>query len=196
MCILYNLVSTQGVGHRQSTIPSGKIRMQFMLPHSQTHQRRIPIQTSPGRSGFGPSLEMVYESGSASSNGAFGQGWRLAGVDSISRKSSITVPTYDDDQDTFVHSLVGDLVLTLDASGHKPLEQGKYQWQGVLCKAVSTTGRIKPDTGRALELFRWHDALEDDVSGEYHNTLQPGQHLPGHIPCRWCPRIVFLVAGM
>ena len=114
--------------------------MQFMLPHSQTHQRRIPIQTSPGHSGFGPSLELVYESGSASSNGTFSQGWHLAGVDSISRKSSIMVPTYDDDQDTFIHSSVGDLVPTLDASSRKPLKQGKYQWQGVLCEAVSTTG--------------------------------------------------------
>ncbi|THC93969.1 hypothetical protein EYZ11_006546 [Aspergillus tanneri] len=70
----------------------------------------LPIHTSPGRSGFGPSLALIYDSGSASTNGVFGLGWRLDGVESISRKTSQAIPEYDNDRDVFVHSHVGELV--------------------------------------------------------------------------------------
>jgi RHS repeat-associated protein len=69
----------------------------------------IPIETSKGRVGAGPELRLEYGSGTATANSVFGMGWRLAGVDSITRKT-LTVPTYDDDRDTFVHSSLGDLV--------------------------------------------------------------------------------------
>ncbi|UKZ54352.1 hypothetical protein TrVGV298_008160 [Trichoderma virens] len=73
----------------------------------------IPIPTSSGRSSHvDPVLSLEYSSGTAGSSGVFGMGWRLAGVDSISRKTSRGVPTYDDhaDVDVFVHSALGDLV--------------------------------------------------------------------------------------
>lgn len=49
----------------------------------------------------------------------FGVGWRLAGVDSISCKTSRGLPTYDDDADAdvFVHSALGDLVLSDKPTG-------------------------------------------------------------------------------
>ncbi|KAL7928335.1 hypothetical protein V8C35DRAFT_318403 [Trichoderma chlorosporum] len=73
----------------------------------------IPIPTSSARScHVDPVLSLEYSSGSAVLSGVFGMGWRLAGVDSISRKTSRGVPTYDDDADAdvFVHSALGDLV--------------------------------------------------------------------------------------
>ncbi|KHO11707.1 CorA-like Mg2+ transporter [Metarhizium robertsii ARSEF 23] len=73
----------------------------------------IPILTSFRRSSdVDPVLSLEYSSGAAGSSGVFGMGWRLAGVDSISRKTSRGVPTYDDDAaaDVFVHSALGDLV--------------------------------------------------------------------------------------
>lgn len=73
----------------------------------------IPIPTSSGRSSYvDPVLSLEYSSGAAGSSGVFGMGWRLAGVDSISRKTSRGVPSYDDDTDAavFVHSALGDLV--------------------------------------------------------------------------------------
>ncbi|KAF5137043.1 Mono(ADP-ribosyl)transferase SpvB [Metarhizium anisopliae] len=66
-----------------------------------------------------PVLSLEYSSGAAGSSGVFGMGWRLAGVDSISRKTSRGVPTYDDDADAdvFVHSALRDLVLSDKPTG-------------------------------------------------------------------------------
>lgn len=75
----------------------------------------IPILTSFGRSSnVDPVLSLEYSSEAAGSSGVFGMGWHLVGVDSISRKTSRGVPTYDDDTDAdvFVHSALGDLVPT------------------------------------------------------------------------------------
>lgn len=69
----------------------------------------LPIQTTAGRSDFGPSLSLEYGSGAAATNGIFGMGWHLAGVESISRKTTAAIPKYDE-SDTFVHSGLGDLV--------------------------------------------------------------------------------------
>lgn len=69
----------------------------------------LPIETSPGRSNFGPELSLQYGSGSAGTNGVFGAGWSLDGVAHIGRKTALAIPMYDDG-DTFVHSSLGDLV--------------------------------------------------------------------------------------
>lgn len=53
----------------------------------------IPVQTPPGRSGFGPSLAIGYSSGGG--NGPFGLGWSLS-APSISRKTDKGLPQYMD----------------------------------------------------------------------------------------------------
>ncbi|KAI0543611.1 65kDa B protein-domain-containing protein [Xylaria curta] len=90
---------------------------------------RLPIKSTPGRSGFSPSLDLVYNSGLAGVNGVFGAGWSLHGVDSISRKTSVMIPVHNDNEDEFVHSSAGDIVSVLEASngGQKPVE-----WEEVL----------------------------------------------------------------
>ncbi|KAM7187808.1 hypothetical protein V8F33_011023 [Rhypophila sp. PSN 637] len=65
------------------------------------------ISTTPGRSGYGPSLSVAYDTGSG--NGPFGLGWDL-GLSTISRKTSKFIPTYNDDIDIFVLSGSDDLV--------------------------------------------------------------------------------------
>ncbi|KAG8427472.1 hypothetical protein J3459_006650 [Metarhizium acridum] len=77
----------------------------------------IPIQTSPGRSGFGLPLQLVYESGSGASNRIFGLGWDLEGVDSITRKVSTSISLYYDES-RFVYSAVGEVVPVLKADGN------------------------------------------------------------------------------
>ncbi|MER9203433.1 FG-GAP-like repeat-containing protein [Mesorhizobium sp. M0933] len=73
----------------------------------------MPIATSPGRSGFGPSLSLSYDSGSG--NGPFGFGWSLS-LPSITRKTDKGLPRYLDgygqirDSDTFLLSGAEDLV--------------------------------------------------------------------------------------
>lgn len=66
----------------------------------------VPVPTSPGRSGFGPTLALGYDS--ARGNGPFGLGWQLD-VPLVSRRTDRGIPTYDD-RDTFVVSGAEDLV--------------------------------------------------------------------------------------
>ena len=79
-------------------------------PVTGTGSLSVPIFTSPGRSGFGPSLSLSYDSGSG--NGPFGFGWNLS-LPSITRKTSKGIPKYqdaDDDSDVFILSGAEDLV--------------------------------------------------------------------------------------
>jgi len=71
----------------------------------------VPIKTSPGREGAGPSLGLSYSSGAG--NGIFGLGWGL-GVPSVSRRIDKHIPTYAGD-DTFLWGDEEELVEVLTA---------------------------------------------------------------------------------
>ncbi|KAF3916507.1 hypothetical protein ABW20_dc0101243 [Dactylellina cionopaga] len=75
-------------------------------PANGTMSMGIPIHTTPGRSGFGPSLGLSYNSGGG--NGPFGMGWQLS-APQISRKVSMHIPLYDE-SDVFVIGGAEDLV--------------------------------------------------------------------------------------
>ena len=75
-----------------------------------TGNHSIPIATTPGRSGFGPSLSLQYSSGNG--NGAFGLGWALA-TPRVTRKTEKGLPRYDND-DVFVLTGAEDLVPVLE----------------------------------------------------------------------------------
>jgi len=64
----------------------------------------IPVATSPGRAGFGPSLSLSYDSGSG--NGPFGLGWKMA-LPAITRKTDKGLPRYADDPDADTFQLAG-----------------------------------------------------------------------------------------
>ena len=85
-------------------------------PVTGTASASIPIFTSPGRSGFGPSLSLSYDSGSG--NGPFGFGWNLS-LPSITRKTEKGLPLYQDaeESDTFILSGSEDLVPELVEEG-------------------------------------------------------------------------------
>ena len=89
-------------------------------PSTGTGSFTLPLTTSPGRGGFGPSLELGYDSGAG--NGPFGFGWSLE-LPRISRKTDKGLPSYRDaaESDDFILSGAEDLVRVLDAGG-KPLE--------------------------------------------------------------------------
>ena len=57
----------------------------------------VPVATSPGRAGFGPSLSLSYDSGAG--NGPFGLGWKIS-LPAITRKTDKGLPRYIDDPDT------------------------------------------------------------------------------------------------
>jgi hypothetical protein len=73
-------------------------------PVTGTASVSIPIFTSPGRSGFGPSLSLSYDSGSG--NGPFGFGWSLS-IPSITRKTDKGLPLYRDAEESDVFILSG-----------------------------------------------------------------------------------------
>jgi hypothetical protein len=81
-----------------------------------TSSLTIPVPLSAGRSGFGPSLNLSYDSGSG--NGPFGFGWQL-GLSTITRKTDKELPRYLDEveSDTFILSSAEDLVPIPDSSG-------------------------------------------------------------------------------
>lgn len=76
----------------------------------------VPLGLSPGRSGFGPQLDLTYDSGAG--NGPFGFGWQLP-LPSIKRKTDKGLPRYQDasESDVFVLSGAEDLVPVLGADG-------------------------------------------------------------------------------
>ncbi len=78
----------------------------------------VPLPFSPGRSGFGPKLNLSYDSGAG--NGPFGFGWR-ADLPAITRKTDKGLPRYLDEQesDVFILSGAEDLVPVLDANGNR-----------------------------------------------------------------------------
>jgi hypothetical protein len=87
-----------------------------------TGSMTVPVFTSPGRSGFTPTLSLSYDTGAG--NGPFGLGWRLS-VPSVTRKTSKGLPRYDDADasDVFLLSDAEDLmpVLALQAAAWLPL---------------------------------------------------------------------------
>src|SRR2546426_2310286 len=91
-------------------------------PVTGTGSMRVPIATSPGRSGFGPQLSLSYASGAG--NGPFGFGWTLS-LPTITRKTDKGLPQYRDAEESDVYILSGaeDLVPVL-----KQDDQGKWVW--------------------------------------------------------------------
>ena len=97
-------------------------------PVTGTGSLSVPIFTSPGRSGFGPSLSLAYDSGFG--NGPFGFGWSLS-LPAITRKTSKGIPKYldADESDVFIISGAEDLVPVFAKDGNgdwKKDENGNF----------------------------------------------------------------------
>ena len=76
--------------------------------HTGTANLSIPLPLPAGRNSFAPAVSLAYTSGGG--NGPLGSGWGLSGVSSISRKTSLGVPVYDDGADVFILAGGEDLV--------------------------------------------------------------------------------------
>ncbi|KAF5613092.1 insecticidal toxin complex [Fusarium tjaetaba] len=81
-------------------------------PVNGTMSLALPIPIDQGRSNFGPTLNLLYDSGTG--NGPFGFGWSLSG-EAITRQASRCVPKYNAD-DVFVLSGQDDLVAAQEAA--------------------------------------------------------------------------------
>ncbi|KAE8384306.1 SpvB-domain-containing protein [Aspergillus alliaceus] len=133
----------------------------------------VPIVTSPGRSGFGPCLNLVYNSGSSATNGIFGLGWLLEGVESITRATSKSIPLYNDDADAFLHSQLGELVPVLENDRWDETTRGIYRVRQYQPRAESDPTRIE----RWVEIaepsrVHWRTISSENVAVVYGRTAE------------------------
>ena len=129
-------------------------------PVTGTASMRVPIFTSPGRSGFSPELALSYDSGSG--NGPFGLGWHLP-VASISRKTDKGLPQYQDadESDVFLFSEAEDLVPQLVPLKPNPATENDWvadRFSAVLNGVSYTVLRYRPRIeGLFARIERWCD---------------------------------------
>src|SRR4051794_26529919 len=75
---------------------------------SGSAQVQVEVRVSAGRDGFGPELALGYDSGAG--NSPFGLGWSLSGVPAIGIDTRRGIPTYVDDEDSYVYAGGDELV--------------------------------------------------------------------------------------
>ncbi|MEV5745366.1 SpvB/TcaC N-terminal domain-containing protein [Microbispora rosea] len=129
-------------------------------PVTGTGTVSVPISISPGRSGFGPRLELGYDSGAG--NGPFGLGWSLS-LPAISRKTDKGLPRYQehDGPDVFVLSGAEDLVPELEQQGDG--------WKRAVRRRTRdgveyTVSAYRPRTeGLFARIERWTDVATGDT---------------------------------
>ncbi len=145
-------------------------------PATGTGKLTIPLGLSSGRSGFGPSVSIAYDSGSG--NGVFGLGWGTS-LPSITRKTDKGLPTYRHreiaESDVYVLSQVEDLVPALiqDADGRWVDDQfqlGEYEEYEVKRYRPRIEGqfaRIERWTRIADSDQHWRSIAEDNTLTVY-----------------------------
>ena len=146
-------------------------------PVTGTASLSVPIQTSPGRSGFGPQFSLSYDSGAG--NGPFGFGWSLS-LPSIIRKTDKGLPLYRDaeESDVFILSGAEDLVPALkevngrweeDEFGRRVgtedylVRRYRPRIEGLFARIERWTRRRDGDT-------HWRSISRDNVTTLYGNT--------------------------
>jgi RHS repeat-associated protein len=134
----------------------------------------VPLAVSPGRSGFGPKLNLSYDSGAG--NGPFGFGWTLD-VPRITRKTDKGLPRYldEDESDVFILSGAEDLVpvLTEDTEGWKrqsidsPASEPGYTVQRYRPRIEGLFARIERWTNKKTRISHWRSISKDNITTLY-----------------------------
>lgn len=135
----------------------------------------VPVFTSPGRSGFGPVLSLTYDS--VAGNGPFGLGWRLS-VPSVTRKTSMGLPLYEDaaDSDVFILSSVEDLVPLLNRTGDTwtpdtgPDPTGRYTIRRYRPRVEADFSRIERWDDNTTGGTHWRTISRDNVTSLFGQT--------------------------
>lgn len=133
-------------------------------PVTGTGSTSVPVWTTPGRGGFGPSLSLSYDSGSG--NGLFGLGWTLS-MPAITRRTDKGLPTYDDasGSDVFVLSGAEDLVPLLEPDGTHRLDDQTapgFVIERFRPRLEGSFARIERWTSTANEVH-WRSLSRDNV---------------------------------
>jgi hypothetical protein len=117
----------------------------------------VPMAASPGRNGFGPAVELSYDSGNG--NGPFGLGFQLS-VPRITRKTDQGLPRYHDadETDTFLLSGAEDLVPLRDEAG--AIVETMRELDGVSYRVRRYRPRVE---GLFARIERWIHAGNGDA---------------------------------
>jgi len=137
----------------------------------------VPIDTSPGRSGFGPQISLLYDSGSG--NGLLGFGWKLH-LPSITRKTDKGLPLYQDEteSDVFILSDSEDLVPILDPvkldknPTQRSVNGANYLVQRYRLRVEGLFSRIERWTNQDTGEIHWRSISKDNVSTVYGGTSE------------------------
>jgi RHS repeat-associated protein len=127
-------------------------------PATGTASISIPLPATPGRSGFGPTLALTYDSGGG--NGPFGLGWSVP-IESVRRLTDRGIPRYRDEDNSDRFVLGGELVPYLDASTGAWQRVSRHETVGTAHYAVDRF-RHRVDAGNAL-IERWRDLHTNGV---------------------------------
>jgi RHS repeat-associated protein len=153
-------------------------------PVTGTGSFKVPIATSPGRSGFAPLLALSYDSGSG--NGPFGIGWSLS-LPSITRKIDKGMPKFRDveESDVFILSGSEDMVpvvrrnmdgsLALDPQGQPLYEEQQRDGYTVKLYRPRTEGlfaRIERWTRVSDGDAHWRSITKDNILTVYGSTSE------------------------
>jgi RHS repeat-associated protein len=142
-------------------------------PATGTGKLTIPLGLSSGRSGFGPSVSIAYDSGSG--NGIFGLGWSIS-LPSITRKTDKGLPTYRRrevaESDVYVLSQVEDLVpVLLHADDGRWVDDefklGEYEVKRYRPRIEGQFVRIERWTRIADSDQHWRSLTEDNTLTVY-----------------------------
>ena len=141
-------------------------------PVTGTGSMTVPIATSPGRSGFGPQLNLTYDSGSG--NGPFGFGWSLS-LPAITRKTDKGLPRYQDavESDVFLLSGAEDLVPVLivqpggkwapESLPTRTIDEKTYRIQRYRPRIEGLFARIERWTKISSEEIHWRSISKDNI---------------------------------
>jgi len=138
-------------------------------PVTGTGSMSVPLNLSPGRSGFGPQLALSYDSGSG--NGSFGFGWSMSSP-AITRRTDKGLPRYEDglESDVFVLSGCEDLVPILLPTGERAVDTStdeRYTIHRYRPRVDSTFARIERWTRRSDGDVHWRSLSRDNVLTVY-----------------------------
>ncbi|HEY5022077.1 MAG TPA: SpvB/TcaC N-terminal domain-containing protein, partial [Gemmatimonadaceae bacterium] len=138
-------------------------------PVTGTGSVTVPIPTSPARSGFGPQLALVYDSGSG--NGPFGFGWSLS-LPSITRKTDKGLPQYRDaeESDVFVLSGAEDLVPVLLPDGSRfsdSVSAPNFVIHRYRPRVEGLFARIERWTNTTTGEIHWRSISRDNITTRY-----------------------------
>jgi RHS repeat-associated protein len=141
-------------------------------PATGTASLSVPLPVSPGRGGFGPQVDLSYDSGHG--NGPFGIGFALS-VPTITRKTDKGLPRYYDaeESDEYILSGAEDLVPNRVPDGTtgtlklEVLDLGDHLVQRYRPRVEGQFARIERLTTKADGAVHWEVTTKDNVTHLY-----------------------------